>query len=320
MAPSATLDAPAASRVAGRRPILVTGSHRSGSTWVGKILTRAPGLGYIHEPFKPSVSPGIFPKPFPLWYQYLCADNEGDYPAIFRHVVEFRFSVRSEWATVKNPNGAVRLLRRWFRRSSMRWRGLRPLMKDPLAVFSCEWLERHYDFRPVILIRHPAAFASSLKVKKWGIHFKNFVGQPCLVRDHLRAFESELIDQANNKRDVVARAALLWKCIYSTVAGFQERHPDWIFLRHEDLSRNAVEGFRQLYGQLGLEFTPSVQQFIERTSGAHNPAERHSGGGVRRDSVKNIQNWKKRLTPEEIECVRAGTAPVWQRFYGAEDW
>ena len=31
-------------------PILVTGSHRSGSTWVGKMLSVAPHVAYIHEP------------------------------------------------------------------------------------------------------------------------------------------------------------------------------------------------------------------------------------------------------------------------------
>ena len=32
------------------KPILVTGSHRSGSTWVGKMLATSPSVNYIHEP------------------------------------------------------------------------------------------------------------------------------------------------------------------------------------------------------------------------------------------------------------------------------
>jgi hypothetical protein len=31
-------------------PILVTGAHGSGTTWVGKLLALAPGTGYAHEP------------------------------------------------------------------------------------------------------------------------------------------------------------------------------------------------------------------------------------------------------------------------------
>ena len=37
--------------------VLVTGSHRSGTTWVGQILGLAPGLCYLHEPFKPCWDP-----------------------------------------------------------------------------------------------------------------------------------------------------------------------------------------------------------------------------------------------------------------------
>jgi hypothetical protein len=32
------------------RPILVTGSPRSGTTFVGRMLALSPGVHYIHEP------------------------------------------------------------------------------------------------------------------------------------------------------------------------------------------------------------------------------------------------------------------------------
>ncbi len=31
-------------------PILVTGTHRSGTTWVGKMLAAGPSTAYISEP------------------------------------------------------------------------------------------------------------------------------------------------------------------------------------------------------------------------------------------------------------------------------
>ena len=36
------------------RPILVTGSHRSGSTWVGNMIALSPEIQYIPETFKPN--------------------------------------------------------------------------------------------------------------------------------------------------------------------------------------------------------------------------------------------------------------------------
>ena len=46
------------------KPILVTGAHRSGTTWVGKMLALAPGVGYVHEPFNPRFSAGRFDRYF----------------------------------------------------------------------------------------------------------------------------------------------------------------------------------------------------------------------------------------------------------------
>ena len=50
----------AAVRVSGK-PILVTGAHRSGTTWAGKMLVLAPGVAYLHEPFSPHTSNGLSP-------------------------------------------------------------------------------------------------------------------------------------------------------------------------------------------------------------------------------------------------------------------
>ena len=33
------------------RPILVTGSHLSGTTWVGRMIAVSPCVAYLHEPF-----------------------------------------------------------------------------------------------------------------------------------------------------------------------------------------------------------------------------------------------------------------------------
>ena len=54
-----------------RSPILVTGTHRSGSTWVGNVLGLAPGTGYVHEPFHCRCQPGICRAHFPHWFQYV---------------------------------------------------------------------------------------------------------------------------------------------------------------------------------------------------------------------------------------------------------
>lgn len=58
-----------------KKPILVTGSHRSGSTWVGRMLALSPSVGYIHEPFNIRHRHGICKAHFEYWFQYICDEN-----------------------------------------------------------------------------------------------------------------------------------------------------------------------------------------------------------------------------------------------------
>ena len=56
-------------------PILVTGAHRSGTTWVGKILAADPRqAGYISEPLNVLHRPGVMRTPVHRWYTSLTED------------------------------------------------------------------------------------------------------------------------------------------------------------------------------------------------------------------------------------------------------
>ena len=120
-------------------------------------------------------------------------------------------------------------------------RHARPLLKDPIAVFSSEWLASAFDAEVVFLVRHPAAFASSLKRFGWSTASTTTLEQPLLMRDHLAPFEKEIRSSRPQPGDIVSQAILLWRMIYSTGPTFRERHPDWTFVRHEDLSRDPAD-------------------------------------------------------------------------------
>jgi hypothetical protein len=47
-----------------KKPILVTGSHRSGTTWAGQMVAAAPHTAYIHKPLNPVVKFGAIAEPF----------------------------------------------------------------------------------------------------------------------------------------------------------------------------------------------------------------------------------------------------------------
>ena len=107
----------------------------------------------------------------------------------------------------------------------------------------------------IILIRHPAAFASSLKQKKWEFSFSNFLDQNWLMRDHLYPFESAINSHVNNKSDIIDQASLLWKILHYMIQKYRERHVDWLFIRHEDISMQPLMAFQDIFSYLALDFT-----------------------------------------------------------------
>src|SRR5262249_30519805 len=156
-------------------------------------------------------------------------------------------------------------------------------------------------------IRHPAAFAESLKSRNWVHPFSHFLAQRELMRDVLFPFEAEIRDFAKEEHDIIDQAALLWKMIYHTVDVYRYKHPDWIFVRHEDLARDPIQQYRSLCQQLNLKFTSDLQNTIEAHSTKPSPdkGETDPSNNIRRNSRALIHKWKTRLTCDEISRIRA---------------
>lgn len=312
-------------RAAGRtdkQPILVTGAHRSGSTWVGKMLAAGPRVAYISEPLNVLHRPGVLRTPVRHWYTYICAENEAGYLTGLRETLNYRYQTWAELRSLRSGKDLLRMARDWSAFKGGRLFGRRPLLKDPFAVFSAAWFAERLGCAVVITVRHPAAFASSLLRLSWPFDFADLLAQPLLVRDWLEPFVPEIEAIRSRPEDLIGQSSLLWRIIYQVVVQLKERFPHFQIVRHEDLSRDPQAGFRELYGSLGLEFTPEIQQVVARSSSGENPAEisvrrAHS---VRLDSQASLGNWRRRLSEAEVERVRALTAGVADRFYSAEDW
>ena len=64
-------------------PILVTGAHRSGTTWVGKMLAADADTAYISEPMNVLHRPGVFRAPVKYWYTFINHENAPEYLSAF---------------------------------------------------------------------------------------------------------------------------------------------------------------------------------------------------------------------------------------------
>jgi hypothetical protein len=298
-------------------PILVTGAHRSGTSWIGRILASSPDLAYISEPLNVMHRPGVLREPIQHWYKYICEENQSSILPAYNDILRFRYHYWLELKSLRSIRDMGRMLRDIGRFAEGRFRKAHPLFKDPFAVFSAPWFARQLGCQVVIVVRHPLAFVSSLKRLGWNFNFQDLLAQPLLMRDYLEPFREDMLA---NPQDVIAQGSLLWRMVYTVVDRFRESNPEFIVIRHEDLSREPKEGFRDLYTSLGLAFTSKEQNKLNKFSQSGNPEELSIKRvhGVKLDSQANLSNWKKRLTENDISRIRHLTADIVQNFYPEE--
>lgn len=302
------------------RPILVTGAHRSGTTWVGKMLAAGGQASYISEPLNRWHRPGVMRAPVRHWYTYICPENEQAYLGAYRETIALRYHLVAEIRSLRSRKDFLRMCRDFSVFLRGRIFNLRALLKDPFAAFSVPWFVERLKCQVVVTVRHPAATASSLKRLKWPFSFQDLLGQPLLLRDWLGPFREEMLQAPAD--DVIAQAALLWRMVYRMLDEYSRQKSDIRVVRHEDLSNAPLDGFRDLYNFLGLEFTPKAQSAIQRSTGSSNPAELSGSDihAVRLDSRANLENWKRRLTFEEIERIQSLVGETAARYYPEETW
>jgi hypothetical protein len=307
-------------------PILVTGSHRSGTTWVGAMMAAAHHLAHVHEPLNPANRSSWLGSPPAHAFVHITGagfDVDGrSYGPAFDRIVALRPPLGAQLRSVRTPRHLAANAREAWR--ALRWRatGARVLVKDPLAVLSAEWFARRYAADVVVLVRHPAAFAGSLKRLGWTFDFGDFTRQPALLDGWLRPFVGEIERAAEDPPDIIDQAVLLWRCLNHTVGVYAADHPDWTVVRYEDVAADPMVGARRLFAEVGLGWDDDVAERVARLSSADNPAEVAPGRtrDVRRDSVAAMWTWTRRLDRDEIARVRRGTEDVAGRFYSAEDW
>jgi hypothetical protein len=302
----------------GAAGILVTGSHRSATTWVGRVLEAAGGFGYIREPFNAERRPGWMRAPMPHRYEYITGDG-GPHLRDVERLLQFRVPILPQLRELGRPRDLARLLNDWRQGVTYRVQGRRPLIKDPFALFSAPWLADTFGLGVVITIRHPAGFVSSVRRFGWRFDFRHWLDQPALIRDLLADWERMF---RTTELDPVGEAAMVWRGIYGAVARFRTSRPSWIFVRHEDLALDPRSGFQDLAKRVGIEWTDSLERFVGRSSSAENPVEGRVGDtvSVTRNSRELRDVWKKRLSPVEVDRIRSLVEPVAGEFYTEDEW
>ncbi|HHH72241.1 MAG TPA: sulfotransferase [Sulfuricurvum sp.] len=271
-------------------PLLITGAHRSGTTWIGNVLNCSNVFRYLDEPLNLEHS---------------------------RHRLH---GVQYWFEDIETNKKLIWQLKLHKLKSSLTRK--RMLVKDPLSFFSIDSYIRHLDAHVLISVRHPAAFVGSLKRQNWQHDFNHFLGQKRLMKTRLGPFEKSLALYANEKQDIVQQGILLWNLIYSNALEYKKNYPDILLVRHEDLSLNPLDEFRKIFSYFNIPYTSAVQEYILETTKETNakkrdPEEVHQ---LYRNSAENIFSYRTILSAKEISEVREGTQKVSRAFYDDATW
>lgn len=298
------------------KPILVTGAHLSGSTWIGKIIASAPGIKYIHEPFNVEITRYQYKSPLKYWFQHVSPGHDKKYEVEVKQYLQTFYKLRlSSFLKDLSQVHSVKKVASLLIDAKDKITKPRPLFKDPIALLSSEWIAKTMNADIIISVRHPAAFTASLKMKNWDFNFNNFVQQHQLTDTYLQPLKETIHEYALSKQDVISQGILLWNILYGVTKQYDLKYKDkWQIIRNEDLSLNPFEQFKSMFQKLDIKFNDKIASEIQKTTGGalYNKTSR--------DSKSNISTWKQRLTPEEIERIKEGTREVWPHFYSEENW
>lgn len=314
------------------RPLLVTGLPRSGTTFVGKVLAQPKQIFNIGEPFLHCVGADHL-------YPYYRTENRKGvrYDDLLQSILEYekilQYRVNKwEWSLgglrrrILGSRSTLEYIRAWWANRIQGQNG-RLLLKEPHGLLLTFSAVRDLDCQVIVLVRHPAGQVSSYLSLGWeGCHNRpgSLLDQSKLIEDHLEWLPAAL---SGTERALVEELGLMWRALYDVFLDYLDEIGDADELRvvrHEDICRDPLGSFSELYEWADLPWTRTVEDTISRLTNAKNPVD-HSGSQAHphdhhRDSAALVDIWKHRLSSDQIQCLRDVTCPVSSHFYDRSDW
>lgn len=308
---------------------LVTGTHVSGTGRLARILAAHPGLHLIQTPLTRANTPaawGQLPVVLDHWYQHIGEHNGERFEPALRRLLDFRFDIaaaasRLDPTATDYPADERTMIETYAGFASASLNGQTPLVRDPFALVSLPWFAQRLGARPVMVVRHPAAFVANLREQGWRFGLEDFLDQPELHAWHpVPPQDLERFEQARAAGDHVRSAALGWKYLHSLIERYRREHPEWALVRYEDVARDPEVEAAKLLSALDLPPSDEVTR-AARAFGA-------SGGpgtpGIATHGAASVQaavrSWTDRLSPGEVAVVRDTVAEVGAAFYGESEW
>jgi hypothetical protein len=277
------------------RPIFITGSHRSGTTWIAAMLA-VPGVWYLHEPFNP---------------------NKGMWHEIFSYAS--KDAPRSDVDDMMDRicKGRVRQALRVPRASSpvmpLRWLPVhykRMILKDPHACLMANYLTDRLGSQTLAIFRHPAGFVRSVVDLGWtsSIALQEFLRCPDLMQSFFSG-QTGMIEKYST-REGMESDAVLHACLCKVLWEYSAANSNILAVKFEDLAMDPIQQFKHLFEKLGLPYTESVHQLHVHLTQSEGNTSNQGPHSVHRKSADMAWKWKGTFSPSELGRIR----DLWREF------
>jgi hypothetical protein len=306
-----TTAGPASGQIDPRRPLVIAGMPRSGTTWTKQVLECDPSVYSLMEPDSEGhQASAIWAKRRAGRFPVLAPDDRDDaYRQLWSWILNGtsqspRLELASKVHTIVRPAERKRFLQGGSSAKMSLASALashpsdrrnpvldtrRLLVKTVHAPLSIEWVASEFDIDVLVLLRHPGSIlASWISIDMNDQYVPFHESQP--VRNLAQAWGVRLPGTSHLER-LVWQIGLLLTGLEKAAA----RHPGWTVRTHEQLCRRPAEEFHSLYADLGLNWSAAADASL---AGNDRPGQ---GFSTQRVAADLPDDWKRRLTAEQVD-------------------
>lgn len=301
--------------------LLVTGTIRSGTTFVGEVLQKATCYRLINEPF--SYNHGI--KGIKHWNPY--TDGEVEF---YNNLIDDFFKMKSDFKLHERKK-SDRVLKQVIKsKAHLNYLQVKlksnilgqqnMILKDPLSALLSKYLYTHYKVGVLILIRHPAAFYYSNKRLGWDFDMQHLFNQKELVEKYL--YEEQKI--FSTRMNYAERISLLWRCINKVLLSYNansEIGKYWKLVTHEDICVKPQKVFNSIFNEFEIPYTSEIQGHISASTSKTNNTDVGGETHILERNSKNLKDyWKGKISDSEISALKSITEDIASNYYDERSW
>jgi len=302
------------------KTFIVCGLHRSGTTFVGKLLQQT-GVVVVHEPLNERF--GF--QNVPIAYPYV-SDEELAYHCLIDDAVHFKRAWNTDVSFIQSKGLRRKFYQLTGGKSGLRWAGLRArhlfgvmpsqvCLKDPFMSLATPYLVKKHQVKIVCMVRHPAAIHYSTAKQGWHFDIQNLRQQEKLVETFVSDVSDEQWQMA--EEHAAASIAILWKVMLRVNQQSAQESSCLKMIKHEDLCLYPLETAKKVCSHFGVNFTESLESFVlTHSQGAKTEAESGKVHDFKRNSKALVDSWRGHLSSFDEQLMKDIVGVDVEDFYG----